>query len=311
MRLNYLLAQCGKVAATLLLLLMLGACAASSLNFAKQLTNQPAKIQANFVEVMSYAKRSEAAYSTPEIIRQRFPQTIRVAVPENTKVQYFLEMSPEQKTQTISIRGTANFIDVLLDAEIFIEESVGLGIPVHTGFQRLALRVYEDVKPYLHKDYKTRLTGHSLGAAVAAILMLYMQDDGYTVERVINFGQPKFTTALGAKRFADVPLLRVVDSDDVVPLLPPRLLRHPVHGPYEHLGEEVILLGGTSFIQLNEHDSSVVSVDSFWRNIKHASLKDHKMKRYLMRIAPKQSDPQQVSYVAWREGQRKRSAQFQ
>ncbi|WP_306262207.1 lipase family protein [Pararhizobium sp. IMCC21322] len=311
MRLNYLLAQCCRVAAALLLLLLLGACAASSLNFAKQLTNQPAGIQTDFVEVMSYAERSEAAYASPEIIRQRFPQTIRVAVPENTKVQYFLEMSAEEKTQTISIRGTANFIDVLLDAETVIEESVSLGIPVHTGFQRLALRVYDDVKPYLHKDYKTRLTGHSLGAAVAAILILYLQDDGYTVDRAINFGQPKFTTALGAKRFKDIPLLRVVDSDDVVPLLPPRLLRDPLHGPYEHLGEEVILLGGTSFIQLNKHDSSLVSVDSFWRNIRHASLKDHKMKRYLMRIAPKQSDAQQVDYVTWRESERKRSPQLQ
>lgn len=297
---NCLLARSTR-AITLLLLLLLGGCAASNLDFARELTFQPAKIQTDFTEIMSFAERSKAAYASPEIIRQRFPDTIRVAEPEHTKVQYFLEVSPADKTQTISVRGTANFFDVIRDAEIIIGESVRIGIPVHTGFRRLALLVYEDVKPYLHKDYKTRLTGHSLGAVISAILMLYLQQDGYVVDRAINFGQPKFTTALGVTRFKDSPLQRVVDSNDIVPLLPPRLLRHPVHGAYEHIGEEVILLEGASFIHLNEHDSSRISVGSFWRNMDQASLQDHRIDRYLERIAPKQQAPQQVDYLEWRQ----------
>lgn len=300
MQLNCLLAKCSKIA-SLLLLVSLGACAASSLDYTSELTFQPTKIQTDFVEVMSYAERSKVAYATPEIIRQRYPQTIRIAEPENTKVQYFLEVSTAEKTQTISIRGTANFFDVIRDAEIIIEESVRIGIPVHMGFRRLALLVYEDVKPHLHKDFKTRLTGHSLGAVIAAIMMLYLKEDGFIVERAINFGQPKFTTALGVNHFKDLPLQRIVDSNDVVPLLPPRLLQHPVHGAYEHIGEEVILLEGALFIHLNEHDSSRISVGSFWRNMEQASLVDHKMDRYLQRIASKQTAPQQLDYLTWRQ----------
>ena len=42
------------------------------------------------------------------------------------------------------------------------------------GFDAVASNVYADIKPHLVPGYKTHLTGHSLGAAVAAIVMIYM-----------------------------------------------------------------------------------------------------------------------------------------
>ena len=54
-------------------------------------------------------------------------------------------------------------------------------IPVHAGFDLAARAIYVDVKPYLKPGYKTYVTGHSLGGAVAAILTIYMIEDGVEV----------------------------------------------------------------------------------------------------------------------------------
>ena len=65
------------------------------------------------------------------------------------------------------------------------------------------------------------MTGHSLGGAVAAILTAYMVNDGYKVERCVTFGQPKFTNADGVAQLEKLPITRVVDENDLVPMLPP------------------------------------------------------------------------------------------
>ena len=100
-------------------------------------------------------------------------------------------------------------------------------IPVHAGFDLAARAIYDDVRPYLKAGYKTYLTGHSLGGAVAAILTIYMIEDGVEVVRVVTFGQPRFTTADGVKRLSFLPLARVVDENDIVPMVPPATAIHP------------------------------------------------------------------------------------
>ncbi len=65
------------------------------------------------------------------------------------------------------------------------------------------------------------LTGHSLGGAEAVILAMYLKTEGWKVSRVVTFGQPKVTDADGSKRFRDLPVLRVVNANDSVPLVPP------------------------------------------------------------------------------------------
>jgi thioesterase domain-containing protein len=61
--------------------------------------------------------------------------------------------------------------------------------------------VFNDLKSHLKPGYKTYVTGHSLGGAVAAILTIYLIEDGVQVERVVTFGQPRFTTTDGIGEF--------------------------------------------------------------------------------------------------------------
>jgi hypothetical protein len=54
-----------------------------------------------------------------------------------------------------------------------------LDIDLHTGFYLAAEDVYQAIAPHLHKNYQTRLTGHSLGGAIAVILMMFLKEENY------------------------------------------------------------------------------------------------------------------------------------
>lgn len=290
-------------AASVLLTLFVVSCATAPFDSLGNFNQTVVSSTPDFELIAEYAGYAHAAYQDEDEIRRLYPNTVRVSVPEGTKTLYFLEISPETKTQTISVRGTKTFKDWLYDLEFRIVEDNSLDVAFHKGFESDANLIYADVKPYLKPGYRTRVTGHSLGAAVSSILLIYLQRDGYDVEKSINFGQPKFTNAAGAERYKDLPLQRIVDGNDVVPMLPPDFLRHPEHGRYAHTGEEVIVLEGPYFVQLDEHDAERISIDEFWRDRDYASKADHRMPLYIERIESKKTSAQQIDYKQWRRGQ--------
>jgi len=211
-------------------------------------------------------------------------------------VRYFLERNDKTHTQFITVRGTANNQNFSEDLNIAVRDDRSVGIPVHAGFDLAARSIYDDVGPYLKSGYKTYVTGHSLGGAVAVILALYLIEDGIEVERVVTFGQPRFTTADGVRRLSSLPLTRVVDENDVVPMVPPATATDPRFGPYEHVGPEVILLEGRNFVYLSSHDATRIALGEFWRSVSFANLKDHEMNKYLTRIASKTKGSTEVPY---------------
>ncbi len=284
------------------LTLFVVSCATAPFNSLHNFNQQVVSDRPDFNLIAEYAAYADAAYQTEGEIRRRYPRTVRVSVPEGTKTLYFLEISPETKTQTISVRGTKTLKDVLYDVEFQIVEDNSLDVAFHKGFESDANLIYADVKPYLKPGYRTRVTGHSLGAAVSSILLIYLQRDGYNVEKSINFGQPKFTNAAGAARYKDLPLQRIVDGYDVVPMLPPDFLRDKKHGGYAHTGEEVIVLEGPNYVHLNEHDAERVSIDEFWRDRNYASESDHSIALYIKRIKAKRDAARQVRYSQWKSG---------
>lgn len=287
------------------LLVIVTACALAGCAQIDKLENfvpTPVTTETDFETIAMYAAYADAAYLPEDEIRRRYPDTVRVKVSERGETVYFLEIVESSKIQTISARGTKTLGDVLHDVEFAIVRAVGLDITIHRGFQEDALLIYDDVKPFLRKDFRTRVTGHSLGAAVSAILMIYLQRDGYDVEKSVNFGQPKFTNAEGAERYKDLPLQRIVDANDVVPMLPPPFILHPRHGYYAHTGEEIILLDGPRYVRLDEHDSERISIGQFWRDLKFASSDDHRMANYVRRIESKRTATEQLNYSDWKGG---------
>ncbi|WP_442580490.1 lipase family protein [Mesorhizobium sp. ASY16-5R] len=273
----------------------LSACvSASSLGLATLGSSISAQ-KVDFVEIYGYADRAKLAYADEATIRTHYPKTLGVRSPGNSDIQYFIEQDDKLKIQFITIRGTANKKNLLEDLEIRILADLQIDIPVDSGFDKSTKAIFADVKPYLKKNYKTYVSGHSLGGAVAVLLAVYLIKDGYQVERIVTFGQPKFTTTAGVERIGTIPLIRVVDENDMIPMLPP-VTSFRRNDKYEHVGPEVVLLDGTRYSYLSSHDAGRISIGELWRSMRFADLADHHMDNYLNRLSAKRDAAVEVPY---------------
>ena len=123
-----------------------------------------------------------------------------------------------------------------------------------------------------------------------------MTEDKYDVVRVVTFGQPKFTTSSGVKRLEFLTITRVVDENDIVPMLPPTTIVNRAHGVYQHAGPEIILLEGPHYVFLPTHAADRISLGELGRSLSLASLADHHMDNYLSRLAAKSGGAVAVRY---------------
>ena len=125
------------------------------------------------------------------------------------------------------------------------------GIMAHTGFSTAATAAYSDISGRLDSDAPVTVTGHSLGGAVAALITLYLEGEGYDVERVYTFGQPKVTDADGADENSEIDIIRVVNGEDVVSIVPPF---DPNGTVYEHFGDSILIEADGSDYTYNDQD---------------------------------------------------------
>merc|ERR1712060_181163 len=84
------------------------------------------------------------------------------------------------------------------------------------------------------------ITGHSLGAAMAALAVFDMHQKGFNLTKVYTFGQPRvgdvsFARAFNAA-FGSLPFFRVTKASDPFVYLPPE-------DPFHHVGTEVYYRG--------------------------------------------------------------------
>jgi hypothetical protein len=282
--------------ASLILVIFITGCAGSLPQSFRQSLTVVVPHKVDFAELEYYAKRSNAAYTPANNIRQKFPRTTRVTTVKSIDTLYFLETDQKQKTQTITIRGTNDKANTWQDIEIALVKNNYLGINLHRGFQNDTKVIHANIKPHLKRDYSMRITGHSLGGAIAIILADYLVKDGYKVERVVTFGQPKVTDLEG-KSITRSGITRVAHDQDVVPMLPPSGFPFARKSGYQHFGPEVILRDARKYVYLQTHAANRISVGEFRRNIAHFSTKEHHMKTYLSNIQEKvQNGESQVPY---------------
>lgn len=265
-----------------MLLVVLTGCAGGLSQTFKQSLSTIVSKQINFSELEYYAKRSKSAYASIQDIRKTYPLVTRAVTLETIDVRYFIETDLVSREQTLSIRGTAVRANVWEDIESSLVPDNILGIPLHRGFHRDATAIHADATPHLRKDFKLRITGHSLGGAAAAILAAYYEKEGYIVERLVTFGQPKYTTEQPSEHLLSVST-RVVNKLDVVPMVPVYSLARK----YQHFDGEVILRDGPYYVYLDVHDADRLSIGQFWRNLTDFSAKDHHMDGYLANIEEK------------------------
>lgn len=124
---------------------------------------------------------------------------------------------------------------------------------------------------------------------------MYLQEQGVKVGGIYTFGQPKFTNRQGAEKFAELPLTRVVDQNDIVPMLPDQ--PDGSGDLFAHTGSEIILLDGPYYVSLSRHKADRLSVGQFAKEFYLSSLPDHAIKNYVMRLREKISKSVKVEYA--------------
>ncbi len=279
---------------SLTIVLMLSSLIAASTGCSKSALQKPTPTQPpvpiDFALAVQYAQRAGLVYETDASIKQKSPASTVVSFMVETPrgVKAYIETDEAKKIHWVVVRGTSNLDNVKLDVDYNKVVDGRLQIPLHKGFADTALQVYAFAKPLLRTGYEVRVTGHSLGGAAAAIVVMLFKEDGVKLGQAMTFGQPKVTNRAGVDKYRGLPLLRFVNDKDPVPLLPPLDISTILdEGPYKHVGPEVVLKDGTNYAYFSDVQAERFSVISFWNNLGRQEVPDHSIASYLQSLQSK------------------------
>jgi hypothetical protein len=111
-----------------------------------------------------------------------------------------------------------------------------------------------------------------------------LRAEGFPVSRIVTFGQPKVTNEAGVDRYRDLPLLRIVNHDDPVPLLPWETLGAARDGFFRHLGSELWLTDRGTWEFFTEPQAERYVLTSFAARVGRENPLEHEMARYLAKL---------------------------
>jgi triacylglycerol lipase len=268
-----------------------------------------AALDVDFPRLLHLATVDETvANDTPVAIQARLGGTYQdiavVDIPQ-TDTRYFVGSLDAEKRQLITVRGTVDLTNVILDLEAKLVPDDRLGILLHEGFQKATLSMYGDIQKHLKPGYSLTISGESLGGAVALILGMLFTVDGRDVREIITFGQPMVTDAAGVQRFQDLPLRRVVDAYDPIPRLPPVTSGNPVLASYRHIGGEVLLLDCQYYTYAEQQVVNSEAMRAYWQSKARPdflpALGQHVITSYVQRLAPKVPQAVQVPFDTWQQ----------
>lgn len=146
----------------------------------------------------------------------------------------------------LALRGSKNLENEVSDVDILMSNPWGEDCPkckVHDGFygawHSLGQQAHEALKAMNCSQTTLRVTGHSLGASMAAIAA-YEMAQWYTISSVYTYGQPRTGNThwvdAYSSRLAGVPFFRVTDYKDPIPHL---ILHNMFFQGWEHQLPEV------------------------------------------------------------------------
>lgn len=259
-----------------------------------------ASSELDFKEIKQSALLASASYGNQTSIEDQLKpidyELVRQSELPGSAVSYFLARSSSGEQQ-LAFRGTSNLENVLVDLDIQLQMDEALGIQLHQGFAVAAKAAFDDVLPYLDRSKPIHTTGHSLGGAIAVIVGMHLQRENFLLEKIITFGQPKVTNVNGAGVLEELPLMRVVTPEDIVPLVPPLSpLQLQNLDIYWHNGLEVILVAQQQFALVRGLKSMMRATKFVSALPNEKNVKAHQMDTYLTLIESNQQGAQQVPY---------------
>lgn len=264
--------------------------------FAPKKVMCPAEYRIDFVEAVNFAQKAAAAYAPDSAIQALVGRSeidaedgesakmdsVFIVIGAKTGTRGFVLRQDADSVQWIAFRGTQTLDDIRTDADYVQARDTVLNLALHRGFMKATDDLLPAMMPHLNAGYRTYVTGHSLGGAMAAIAGLELQAQGFKV-KAVTFGQPKVTHEAGAKR-AKLDLLRFIHKQDLVALVPP-LDWSPgrERATYAHFGREVALRD-SDFECLQEHFPKRYDPDEWFKQVHISALSDHSMQHYLSRL---------------------------
>ncbi len=237
--------------------------------------------------IKTFAKLADASYSDDiDVIKSVMGESANIIKTKAMKKAnlrvIFSETVPNNPGQYIAIRGTNNFKNAILDAELTKRTSKRFQINLHAGFKKSAEWIFDAVEPVLDISKPVYITGHSLGGAIAAILDGYLRTAGYTVKRVVTFGQPRVTDKFGSSVLQldaiNFRFLRVVHDKDTVSLVPKFGWVHYAPELVIHADQSFCIWPGRHVMGNNKDTSDGLKG---WLTEYLGNPKDHSMVKYL------------------------------
>lgn len=146
----------------------------------------------------------------------------------------------------VSFRGTEpnRIEDWLTDIDFNFVEGP-LGGRVHDGFYTALSNVWQKIERTIslfraNKPKSLWFTGHSLGAAVAALAVAKLRDEDRPVDGLYTFGQPRTGDRTFARNFNlefKPYAFRFVNNNDIVTRVPPRAMNFSHVGTFKYFTE--------------------------------------------------------------------------
>ncbi|KAJ5524068.1 triacylglycerol lipase B [Penicillium frequentans] len=198
----------------------------------------------------------------------------------------FIAVDETNELIVLSFRGSTDISNWIANLDFVFDDDAGLctGCDVHSGFWKAWESVADDVTAELesalstYSDYQLVVTGHSLGAALAALAGTALRNAGYSLD-LYTYGQPRVgNDALAEYMTAQGSLWRTTHTDDIVPRLPPELLG------YAHASPEYWITSANEVTVTDDDIEEVVGVNSDDGNAGEADESISAHKWYFMAI---------------------------
>lgn len=153
---------------------------------------------------------------------------------DSSHLRHFVAVDHVQKKVVLSIRGTFNLAEVVLDVAGFTKEFCGG--EAHSEMATMAERVWNVAGPTVcqllerNQDYEFVVTGHSLGAGAACLLTILLEVKGLLPRnqkyRCFAYAPPPVYTPLQFAPKAVKATTSFVHQNDAVPYLSVHTVRH-------------------------------------------------------------------------------------
>lgn len=195
----------------------------------------------NFELVLNYAVMCQMMnYNSDAEIQQIYRNTSFIDLPKYKNRMMIIDDAcfdeNRQGIQTIVFRGSGHPRNFLVDLNFRPSKSEKLNCHIHRGFLKSVREIDAIATEKLDKKRKVRLAGSSLGGALAVVYGMFLKKQGFDIDLIITFGQPRVTDKKGRAIWGHLPLVRVVNRTDAFPAIPP----YKPFG-YAHFGRMILL----------------------------------------------------------------------